>query len=52
MAAMMKSGGLPVAADPHNPGAAEKKAVQEKIRQHREVYIARWVGVTRAADLI
>lgn len=38
MAALMKFGALPVAADPRHPTAAERQAVQEKIKLYQEVF--------------
>ena len=38
MAALMKFGSPPVAADPRNPTQAEKKAVQDKMNQYQEVF--------------
>jgi len=38
MAALMKFGSPPVAADPRNPTPAEKKAVQDKMNQYQEVF--------------
>jgi L-asparaginase len=38
MAALMKFGSLPPAADPKNPTPEEKKAVQEKIKEYQEVF--------------
>jgi hypothetical protein len=38
MAALMKFGSPPVAADPSNPTPAERKAVQEKMNQYQAVF--------------
>lgn len=38
MACLLKFGALPPAADPRNPTATEKKAVQEKIALYQEVF--------------
>lgn len=38
MAALIKFGALPPAANPSNPTPEEKKAVQEKIKQYQEVF--------------
>ena len=38
MAALMRFGSLPAAADPRNPTAEESEAVREKIKQYQEVF--------------
>jgi L-asparaginase/Glu-tRNA(Gln) amidotransferase subunit D len=38
MAAMLKFGSLPQAADPRNPTPEERRAVQEKVRQYQEIF--------------
>jgi hypothetical protein len=38
MAALMKFGSLPPAADPKNPTPEEKKSLQEKIKEYQEVF--------------
>jgi hypothetical protein len=38
-AAMLKLGGLPVAADPRKPTFTERKTIQKKIKQYQELFL-------------